>query len=84
VESVPPPPGAGAESPPDSSTGAPPRQPKLKRSTRIALIIILVFAVVTAGGFGVSYWLNARNYVSTDNAKSTATKFPSMPRLAAS
>jgi multidrug resistance efflux pump len=76
VESVPPPHGAGDESSPDSSTGAPPRQPKLKRSTRIALIIIFVFAVVTAGGFGVSYWLNARNYVSTDNAQIDGDKIP--------
>lgn len=69
MESVPPPPGADGESPPDGPAETPPRQPKLKRSTRTALIIILVFAVVTAGGFGVSYWFNTRNYVSTDNAQ---------------
>lgn len=69
MESVPPSPEAGDESPPGNAAGTPPRQRKLKRSTRTALIIILVFAVVTAGGFGVSYWFNARNYVSTDNAQ---------------
>src|SRR5262249_16294965 len=67
--SVPPSPEAGDESPPDGSAGTPPRQRKLKRSTRIALIVIFVLAIVTAGGFGASYWLNTRNYVSTDNAQ---------------
>jgi multidrug resistance efflux pump len=69
VESVSPSPAAADESPPDSATGTAPGRRKLKRSTHIALIIILVFAVVTAGGFGASYLLNARNYVSTDNAQ---------------
>jgi multidrug resistance efflux pump len=42
---------------------------KLKRSTRIALIVILIAALVAGAAFGVSYFLNARNYVSTDNAQ---------------
>lgn len=40
-----------------------------KRSTRIALVVILIMAVIAGAGFGVSYFLNARNYVSTDNAQ---------------
>jgi multidrug resistance efflux pump len=76
VESVTPPPAADGESPPDSSAGTPPEQRRLKRSTRIALIIILVFAVVTAAGFGASYFLNARKYVSTDNAQIDGDKIP--------
>ncbi len=77
MESVPASPAAEGEPPPDSSAGTPPpAQRKLKRSTRIALIIILVFAVMTAGGFGLSYWFNARNYVSTDNAQIDGDKIP--------
>lgn len=75
MESVPATPAAADESPPDSS-GTPPGQHKLKRSTRTALIIILVCAVVTAGGFGVSYFLNTRKYVSTDNAQIDGDKIP--------
>ncbi|MGH3831460.1 MAG: efflux RND transporter periplasmic adaptor subunit [Pseudonocardiaceae bacterium] len=45
-----------------------PRRRKLKRSTRISLIVILIVALVAAAGFAASYFLNARNYVSTDNA----------------
>jgi multidrug resistance efflux pump len=51
-----------------SGTTAPGRR-KLKRSTRIALAVILVVALVAASAFGVSYFLNAANYVSTDNAQ---------------
>lgn len=76
VESIPAPPAAEGEPLPDSPAGTPPAQRKLKRSTRIALVIILVFAVVTAGGFGLSYWFNARNYVSTDNAQIDGDKIP--------
>lgn len=50
------------------ATTPPPRR-GLTRSTRIALIVILVVAVVAASGFAVSYLLNARNYVTTDNAQ---------------
>jgi multidrug resistance efflux pump len=52
--------------------GIPPNAPqrrRLKRSTRIALVVILIMAVIAGAGFGVSYFLNARNYVSTDNAQ---------------
>jgi multidrug resistance efflux pump len=56
---------------PDGQTAAPPTpgQHKLKRSTRIALIVILIVALIAGGAFAVSYFLNARNYVSTDNAQ---------------
>jgi multidrug resistance efflux pump len=52
--------------------GIPPNAPqrrRLKRSTRITLVVILIMAVIAGAGFGVSYFLNARNYVSTDNAQ---------------
>jgi multidrug resistance efflux pump len=51
------------------STASPPGKRKLKRSTRIALIVILIAALLAGAAFGVSYFLNARNYVSTDNAQ---------------
>lgn len=47
---------------------APPRH-RLKQSTRIALVVILIIAVVAGGALGASYFLNARHYVSTDNAQ---------------
>jgi multidrug resistance efflux pump len=53
---------------PGSTAGAAPRR-HLKRSTRIALTVILLVAVIAAAGVAVSYFLNARNYVSTDNAQ---------------
>jgi multidrug resistance efflux pump len=46
-----------------------PHRRRRKRSTRIALVVILIMAVIAGAGFGVSYFLNARNYVSTDNAQ---------------
>ncbi|MBV8542116.1 MAG: HlyD family efflux transporter periplasmic adaptor subunit [Pseudonocardiales bacterium] len=55
----------------DQGDGTAPTTPggrKLKRSTRIALIVLLILALVAAGGFATSYLINARNYVSTDNA----------------
>jgi multidrug resistance efflux pump len=42
---------------------------KLKRSTRTALIVILILTLAAGGAFAASYFLNARNYVSTDNAQ---------------
>ena len=63
-----------APAPPDQlpSNGATPATPqrrKLKRSTRISLTVILIVAVIAAAGYGVSYFLDARNYVTTDNAQ---------------
>jgi multidrug resistance efflux pump len=53
----------------DGTAATTPGRRKLKRSTRIALIVILILALVAAGGFATSYFLNARNFVSTDNAQ---------------
>jgi len=53
----------------DGTTPSAPGQRKLKRSTRIALIVILIAALIAGAGFGTSYFLNARRYVSTDNAQ---------------
>jgi multidrug resistance efflux pump len=52
----------------DIAPTAPPRR-RFKRSTRIAVTVILIMAVIAGAAFGVSYFLNARNYVSTDNAQ---------------
>ncbi|MGH3719117.1 MAG: HlyD family secretion protein [Pseudonocardiaceae bacterium] len=55
----------------DQTDGVAPGTPgkrRLKRSTRIALTVILILALIAAVGFATSYFLNARNYVSTDNA----------------
>jgi multidrug resistance efflux pump len=53
----------------DGTATTTPGRRKLKRSTRIALIAILILALVAAGGFTTSYFLSARNYISTDNAQ---------------
>jgi multidrug resistance efflux pump len=60
-----------------TATAAPPApaQPeaapkrKLKRSTRIGVLVIVVLALIAAGAFTASYVLDARHYVSTDNAQ---------------
>ena len=49
--------------------GERPGRRKLKRTTRIGLLVILVVAVLIAAAITTSYVLNARNYVSTDNAQ---------------
>lgn len=46
-----------------------PQRHKLKLSTRIGLMVILILSLVAGGVFATSYFLNARNYVSTDNAQ---------------
>lgn len=48
---------------------APPPKRKLKRSTRVGVLVIVVLALVAAGAFTASYVLDARHYVSTDNAQ---------------
>jgi multidrug resistance efflux pump len=53
----------------DGTAPTAPEQRKFKRSTRIALIIILILALIAGLAFAASYFLNARNYVSTDNAQ---------------
>lgn len=54
-----------------SSNGSAPPAPKrpMKRSTRIALALIGVVALLAATAFIASYVLDARNYVTTDNAQ---------------
>jgi multidrug resistance efflux pump len=66
---APAPPAPAEQSPTDGTGTAPPQRRKLKRATRIALIVILILALVAGGGFATSYFLNARNFVSTDNAQ---------------
>ena len=62
------PPAPTSQQPTDGTAPAPaPARRPLKRSTRIALIVIL--ALIAGTGFTASYFLNARNYVSTDNAQ---------------
>jgi multidrug resistance efflux pump len=48
---------------------AAPGKRKMKRSTRVALTIIVILAVLAALGFGGAYFLYSRNFVSTDNAQ---------------
>ena len=48
----------------------------MKRSTRIGLLVILILAVLAAAAFGLSYLLNARHYVNTDNAQVDGTQIP--------
>jgi multidrug resistance efflux pump len=65
-------PGSPAAVDPVPTNGIAPNEPPrrhLKRSTRIALGVILIVAVVAGAGLGASYFLNARHYVSTDNAQ---------------
>ena len=51
------------------ATPAKPARKGMKRSTRIALLVVLVVAVLIAAGITASYFINARNYVTTDNAQ---------------
>jgi multidrug resistance efflux pump len=53
----------------EPATTAKPARKGMKRSTRIALLVVLVVAVLIAAGITASYFLNARNYVTTDNAQ---------------
>jgi multidrug resistance efflux pump len=55
--------------PTNSAAPTTPQPRKLKRSTRISLMVILIVALIAAAGYGVSYFLDARNYVTTDNAQ---------------
>lgn len=66
---VPAPPAQADQLPTDGTATATPVRRTLKRSTRIALAVILILALVAGGVFATSYFLNARNYVSTDNAQ---------------
>ena len=41
----------------------------MKRSTRVALVVVAVLALLAGAAFGAYYILDSRNYVSTDNAQ---------------
>jgi multidrug resistance efflux pump len=63
--------GNGATSTATAAPAAPakPARKGMKRSTRIALLVVLVVAVLIAAGITASYFINSRNYVTTDNAQ---------------
>jgi multidrug resistance efflux pump len=48
----------------------------MKRSTRIALIVIVAVAVLAAIAFTVNYFVVSSRYVSTDNAQVDGTQIP--------
>jgi multidrug resistance efflux pump len=53
-----------------------PERRSMRRSTKIALIVIGVLALVAAVGFTLWYVLDASRYVSTDNAQIDGTQEP--------
>jgi multidrug resistance efflux pump len=62
-------PAAPPPAPAPEAEQAAPGKRKMKRSTRVALTIIVILAVLAALGFGGAYFLYSRNFVSTDNAQ---------------
>lgn len=63
------PPAPADQQPTDGVASAPTGKRKLKRSTRIALIVILILALIAAAIGGTMYFLYSRNFVTTDNAQ---------------
>ena len=63
------------DDPPPEEGGASGRRP-MKRSTRIALAVIIALALIAAVAFTASYFLDARQYVTTDNAQIDGTQIP--------
>lgn len=61
--------GSGAAGPESNGTAPPTGKRAMKRSTRIALAVLGVIALVAAIAFVTSYIVDARNYVTTDNAQ---------------
>jgi multidrug resistance efflux pump len=55
-------------SPPAEDT-APKQKRQMSKGTRIALLVILVVAVLAGGGITAWYFIDAQNYVTTDNAQ---------------
>jgi multidrug resistance efflux pump len=53
----------------ESAPAEPTQKRRMKRSTRIALLVILAVAVVGGGGVTTWYLIDAQNYVTTDNAQ---------------
>src|SRR5690349_6058126 len=60
---------AGPPAPGGGPANGKPGRRALKRSTRVGLLVITVIALIAAGAFTASYVLDARHYVSTDNAQ---------------
>lgn len=58
----------GLAPPPVESSGRPPKR-QLKRSTRIGIVVVAVMVSLQVLGFGGTYLLFSRHYVSTDNAQ---------------
>jgi multidrug resistance efflux pump len=58
-------PGAPGTATAGQASGAAPR----RRSRRVAVLAVVVLALIAAGAFSASYVLDARHYVSTDNAQ---------------
>ncbi|HZZ50006.1 MAG TPA: efflux RND transporter periplasmic adaptor subunit, partial [Pseudonocardia sp.] len=56
------------ERPAENGSG-PTEKKKLKKSTRVGLAIIGVLTLIAIVGFAGAYFLNSRNYVTTDNAQ---------------
>ncbi len=48
----------------------------LKRSTKIALVVIGVLALLAAAAFAINYFVNSSKVVSTDNAQVDGTQIP--------
>jgi multidrug resistance efflux pump len=59
---------SGATKPADDAAEPKPKR-QMSRGTRIALVVILVIAVLAGGGVTAWYFIDAQNYVSTDNAQ---------------
>jgi multidrug resistance efflux pump len=53
----------------DDAPAAPAGRRRMKRSTRISLLVILVVAVLLGAAITASYLIDAQNYVTTDNAQ---------------
>jgi multidrug resistance efflux pump len=54
---------------PPAPAPAPPAKRRLKRSTKIGLLVVGVITLLEAIAFGGNYYFNTRHYVTTDNAK---------------
>jgi multidrug resistance efflux pump len=59
----------GKDKPADNGAAPPKPKRQMKRSTRISLVIIIVIAVLAGGGISAYYFIDAQNYVTTDNSQ---------------
>jgi multidrug resistance efflux pump len=71
MEGPAPAPSATEDRPAENGSGpsAAPEKRELKRSTKIGLTVIGILAIIATLGFAGAYFLNSRNYVTTDNAQ---------------